>query len=285
MLTVTPNIRPYEPADCAGVLALLGKSSQQHTMLNWQQPARWLAKPHTIVTVGSAAQGIAAVMGLETDGSAEAWLRLMAVSSNISRYGTVRSLWAACQVDLQERGVQHVHFVGNNAGLFAALQNKQWQPTEQLITFRLPLAAKIDMLPNNPCATIRAAASADLPMVEAIDHLAFDPLWWFDQDTFIAALDEQLVFPIAEKDGAIVGYAIAMDVLSGGHLARIAVSPAAQGLGIGRQLVAAVVAHYHHGGGWLTLNTQASNTVSQHFYRGSGFEQAYYTVPVFTCAL
>jgi ribosomal protein S18 acetylase RimI-like enzyme len=79
---------------------------------------------------------------------------------------------------------------------------------------------------------------------------------------------------VAIVEGCAVAFALTSQASNGGYdqLIRLATHPAAQGRGIGRQLVVdSIVYSESTGAPGLALNTQASNTVSRHLYEVLGF--------------
>lgn len=115
--------------------------------------------------------------------------------------------------------------------------------------------------------TVRVATRADaavLPVIEAaagerfraIPELAFvadhDPS--FAPEILDPALDEGRVW-VAELDGAVVGYALALDLDGQPHLEQISVLPACAGRGVGRALIDSVAGWAAGRAPWLTLAT------------------------------
>jgi ribosomal protein S18 acetylase RimI-like enzyme len=86
---------------------------------------------------------------------------------------------------------------------------------------------------------------------------------------------------VAERDSAIIGYQLSTLYFDGGHLARLAVHPSAQGGGVGAALLHDLIQRFmRRGVGSITVNTQASNTRSQRLYQRFGFERNGYDLPV-----
>jgi ribosomal protein S18 acetylase RimI-like enzyme len=86
---------------------------------------------------------------------------------------------------------------------------------------------------------------------------------------------------VAEIDGSIVGYEISTLYFDGAHLARLAVSPHAQGHGVARALLLDTLRRFERRGVHvITVNTQAGNLRSQRLYTSFGFERTGYDLPV-----
>lgn len=106
------------------------------------------------------------------------------------------------------------------------------------------------------CATILALAGRD----------SFGPV--ADSGVFLRATqDEQLL--VAERGGTVVGFAAVYTGNAPDHfLHHLYVHPAHGGLGVGTQLLAAVVARF---GPHLSLKTQLANTRARRFYARAGW--------------
>jgi ribosomal protein S18 acetylase RimI-like enzyme len=79
---------------------------------------------------------------------------------------------------------------------------------------------------------------------------------------------------LAERNGQPVGFALTIRSTAGEYaqLIRVAIHPAAQGQGIGRQLVVDAIAYARENDTpGLSLNTQVSNIVSRRLYESLGF--------------
>ncbi|MFN8105650.1 MAG: GNAT family N-acetyltransferase [Acidimicrobiia bacterium] len=145
--------------------------------------------------------------------------------------------------------------------------------------------------PVSPPAGIeyRRERVADLPATLAVDHAAFDDFWSFDSDALAEACNAtpQSRFRVAAAGSNtvlgdrgfaptdVVGYCITGRSRYQGFLQRLAVTPAAQGLGIGREFVWDAMR-------WLArrrarscvVNTQESNVRARVLYESCGFSIA-----------
>ena len=129
-------------------------------------------------------------------------------------------------------------------------------------------------------AAIRRAATADLPAALAVDHAAFEPMWW-NSTAFLQQALAQFRFVVAEAAGVVVGYSLSSLYPEEGHLARVAVRPDWQGRGIGAQLVRDALGFFWESGlERVLLNTQQDNARSQALYRRFGFRADGPTMPV-----
>lgn len=128
---------------------------------------------------------------------------------------------------------------------------------------------------------LRAGGPADMAAVAELDAQAFAPIWRLDRQT-LAALFLVGRVRLAEKDNRIVGYA-ALSIPGGrdAQLARLAVHPVVQGMGIGRLLLADAIDYAQRTqSDVLRLNTQTSNRHSLSLYHTFGFRPTGQVTPV-----
>lgn len=110
-----------------------------------------------------------------------------------------------------------------------------------------------------------------------LDHQAFSWLWWNSEDEFSDYLREPRVDVFLGRDerGNAVSYVGITRMRGWGHLDRLAVSPAYQGQGYGREsLEWAVHALASRGARRVALSTQARNVRSRRMYERFGFRRA-----------
>ncbi len=121
-------------------------------------------------------------------------------------------------------------------------------------------------------AELRSASFADVPHLAVLDAETFDPIWHFPASDIVEMLMRGRV-QVAVANGHLAGYAALLaNSNSEAHLARLAVHPAYQRRGIGRQLLSDAVSHAQAEGFHdLFLNTQATNLPSLSLYRAAGF--------------
>jgi ribosomal-protein-alanine N-acetyltransferase len=119
--------------------------------------------------------------------------------------------------------------------------------------------------------TIRRATPADLAAIAAIEAESFPSPW--GEDGYLPELTRPAsVFLTAESAGAVAGYGCAFAVIDEAHLLKLAVRPALRRQGIGRALLAALVAALRElGARELWLEVRAGNEAARGFYRRLGF--------------
>lgn len=137
--------------------------------------------------------------------------------------------------------------------------------------------------PDGP--TIRPARSADLPQMVQIERASF-PLPW-SAGAFRALMrrgDARVI--VAEVEGRVVGYAAVWFTSGQAELGDLAVHPDHRRQGIGRALLADVLAASgRRGAGELFLQVRESNRGAMALYDEAGFRQVgrrpgYYRAPV-----
>jgi ribosomal protein S18 acetylase RimI-like enzyme len=131
-------------------------------------------------------------------------------------------------------------------------------------------------LPTTPPAPMRRARPADRPPVLAVDHVAFPPFWWLDDEglTDAIAATPTSRFRVAGA-GGVVGYAVVGRAARRGYVQRLAVAPEAQGAGLGRALLVDGLRWLRRrGAGRAVVNTQVDNERARRLYESLGFRMA-----------
>jgi ribosomal-protein-alanine N-acetyltransferase len=123
-------------------------------------------------------------------------------------------------------------------------------------------------------ATVRQATRADLLSVFRIEKRSFDQPWPY------AAFERFLGDPgfvVAERDGDVIGYAVADSVANHGaplgHLKDLAVDPEHRGEGIGRLLLSQTLTRlFIEGVSRVKLEVRRGNRPARSLYEEFGFE-------------
>jgi len=117
---------------------------------------------------------------------------------------------------------------------------------------------------------IRAASSADLTAVSAIEAVAFPDPW--SLAAFRAHLDH--LFLVAETDGGVIGYLVAWIAAPEAEILNVAVAPGARGRGTGRALLAEGLRRLDAAGVTAVyLEVRPSNTAARALYQSAGFHE------------
>lgn len=136
-------------------------------------------------------------------------------------------------------------------------------------------------------ALLRPLRQDELTALTALDNAAFPPLWRM-ADAELLELIFTCRVQAAAVDGQLAGYvALSLHPAPDRHdenqaqLSRLAVYPAFQGQGIGRQLLLDSIAYAHAQGCYrILLNTPESNPTAQRLYESLHFRRHGARVPV-----
>ena len=115
----------------------------------------------------------------------------------------------------------------------------------------------------------------DVEAAHALETALFPDPW--SVETFwseLAHVPETRHYLVAEQDGELVGYAGLVVVARQADVQTLAVAPAAQGHGLGRRLLDALVAEARRrDAGEVLLEVRAENEAALALYAGAGFER------------
>ena len=122
-------------------------------------------------------------------------------------------------------------------------------------------------------AALRAMRWWDVPAVHALEVRLFDPDQW-SPEVFWSELAAGRHYVVAELDGAVVGYAGLAVAGTEGDVQTVAVSPDAQGRGLGRLLLDALLDEAaRQGATSVLLEVRADNPSAIGLYERAGFER------------
>ena len=125
-------------------------------------------------------------------------------------------------------------------------------------------------MPND--CLIRRMTVEDVPAVAAIEAATFPTPW--SEDAFRKEITDNPVarYLVAEKDGAVIGFAGAWIILDESHITNIAIEESRRGLGCGRALTTALMQYLSNlGAAYATLEVRRSNLRAQNLYKSLGF--------------
>jgi len=136
-------------------------------------------------------------------------------------------------------------------------------------------------------ALLRPLRQDELAALTGLDSLAFAPLWRMGTTDLLELIFTSRI-QAAEVDGRLAGYmALSLHTAPDRHdenqaqLIRMAVYPALQGRGIGRQLLVESIAYAHaHDCYRILLNTPESNPAAQRLYESIHFRRHGARMPV-----
>ncbi len=217
-----------------------------------------------------------------------AMLRGLALGKGRSAIQDVPRLVQAADDLLGERSALQVILYATDAWTVAPLIQAGFAIEDRLLFLALTNLQQRKLSPPSasPAVRLRPAQPGDVAGLVQLDEGAFEPIWRLNATELMTLLLSGRL-QVAEQDEMLLGYtALSMQGEETAHLARLAVHPVAQGLGIGRTLLHdAVVYARQRLVSQVLLNTQGKNVRAQDLYRAYGFRSAGKVVPVLTRTL
>lgn len=282
-------VRSVRDQDHHRLVNLIHFETRVHRHLDWLAPLDWMG--HDPFLIAERDGRLSAAISVPVDPPGVAWIRLFAAVSELGARQAWERMWPEALAALRQQSQPD----GAPPLLVAVLPLQNWfidllmdsgfrKQTE--VVFLTWQSTRRPPVSLNPAIHIRPMRSDDLAEVARLDTAAFAPLWRNSTISLEAALRQSAVSTIAELDGRTVGYQISTSGHMGGHLARLAVLPEAQGRGIGKALLYDLLQQFEvRGVRRLSVNTQADNPVSLHLYDKVGFQLTNEEYPVFTYPL
>lgn len=274
------QVRQAGVKDQQQIASLIHFETYIHRHLDWRNPIDWLGKQPFYVAVQD--DRLLAAFACPPDPPQVAWIRLFTCSNWAYLQDTWLSLWDAARSELLGIGGFSVAGITLQVWYRDLLRSSGFQNMQEIVMLEWTYDNRKN-LTNAPGMLVRMMAPADLETVARVDAAAFPPLWQNSLEALRQAYSQSAVATVAELDGVIVGYQISTKNPAGGHLARLAVRPEAQGKGVGAALVIDLLERGgRRGFTRLSVNTQSDNTASMHLYRKLGFRQTGEHYPVYT---
>jgi ribosomal protein S18 acetylase RimI-like enzyme len=279
MVNLEIQVRTALPKDHQQIANLIYYEPYIHRHLDWRTPLDWLGEPE--FWVADYGKLVTAALACPIDPLKIAWIRLFASSGDLTLAHSWSSLW---KVALEALTVLHgvtVAAITTQDWFIPLLQSSGFSVTQHIVILE---HYEKSLPPSNspPGISIRPMTALDLPAVAELDAAAFVPLWQNSLDALQRALTQAGWATVAESKEGVVGYQISTYNPFGGHLARLAVNPAAQGQGIGYALVHDLLKESSKRGlRKLTVNTQDDNKASLALYQHIGFHRTKEEYPVY----
>ncbi len=251
-----------------------------HRHLDWRPPLDWIGyQPYLIAEREGQ---LLAALACPPDPPEAAWIRLFAVAPDIAVADAWDFLWPAAYEYLWGITV-------------AAISLQDWFSL-QLTSARFRHTHSVAMLtwenqklpPEStvPDCILRLMNYDDLVLVKELDREAFPPIWQQSMDMLKIAFQQASVATVAEDEDGLIGYQISTAGSGGGHLARLAVHPRAQGEGVGYSIVRDLLKQFYRRGALsVSVNTQLDNEASLALYQKAGFSQTGEIYPVYEAFL
>jgi ribosomal protein S18 acetylase RimI-like enzyme len=264
------NIRMAINSDRSRLANLIHFGSYIHQHLDWKSPLDWIGRqPYLIMERDG---GLLSALACPPELPAITWIRLFAVSTNFTVDRAWKSLWSATVDELSRLGKIQIAALSLQNWFNATLEESNFEHKDDVVVLIWESTATIPT-PKFTDIKIRPMHAEDLLTVTELDNSAFDLEWRNSNDSLELAFQQSAIASVAEMGDEIVGYQYTTIGAAGGHLARLAVRPSAQGHGIGYSLVHDVLTQFRKQGVLhVTVNTQNNNTASLALYEKAGFK-------------
>ena len=275
------SLRKAESIDRALLTRFLNSPTFTHRHLDWREPLDWLGiQPFWILEKN---YEVEAILACPPDPAEVAWVRIFSVSSRASPSLSWNILFERALNDLANREPRPTIVSLSLQDWFGdLLEINNFVHHQDIIVLQYE-APPPQPLSGSPDIVLRPMHTNDLPAVEIVDNLAFEPIWRLSLDDLQRAFQRSSYKTVIELDGEIAGYQ--MSALNGfnAHLARLAVHPHLQRRKLGYRLVQDMLTHFilRHETWGVTLNTQDNNSASLALYQHIGFHLTGERFPVY----
>lgn len=273
------HVRPATANDRQNLANLIHFENHVQRHLEWRSALDWLGCfPFQILEKNGK---LVAAMACPPDPPQIGWIRLFAASSNVTLEKAWKTLWPSIEYETKNSNIaDRIVSIPLYYWFRNLLEYSKFDLVEHVIV--LARSGGTNMPPASSSLELRHMISDDLQTIEAVDRVAFTPLWQISRFTMEGALNQAAVATVALAGNQIVGYLIGTAAKRGGHLARVAVHPQFQGQGIGYTLVRdALLKFSERGAQTITVNTQKGNLASMAIYQKAGFIYTGEDYPVF----
>lgn len=276
------TVRSATEEDRQGLANLLHFETHVHRHLDWRPPLDWIG--HEPYLIAEREGRLLAALACPPDPPNVAWIRLFAVSSAVPAGKAWEELWsiAYAQLSATEK-TPKIAAIPLQSWFRKVLEANDFIRTHKVIV----LAWKHGEVPperDSSLITIRPMNFDDLSAVEEIDSAAFGSVWQNSQSCLEIAFRQASIATVADGPQGLAGYQISTATSMGGHLARLAVHPDSQGMGIGYNLVRDMLSQFKRRGALsVTVNTQQDNLASLTVYERAGFRRTGEEYPVYQC--
>ena len=274
------TVRPVTMQDRHKLANLIHFEIYVHRHLDWRPPLDWIGYQPYLVAESSGK--IVAALACPPDPPKVAWIRLFAVSSDISVERAWAALWPEARDQLAEMSrPPQIAAIPLQHWFQSILENSGFEQTHRVVMLSwVPGEPIPETILNN--VNIRPMNLDDLAAVEEVDAASFRLVWQNSQSCLELAFRQAAVATVSEVDGKLVGYQISTATPIGGHLARLAVHPDFQSHGIGYSLVRDMLSQFDRRGAQaVTVNTQQDNIASLSLYQKAGFRRTGEEYPVY----
>lgn len=272
------SIRLVQEADSRQLTTLIDLGTYVHQHLDWRTPLDWVK--HQPYIVAELDHHLVAAMACPPDHPDVAWIRLFAVSPDISIKYAWSALWSAARDQFSSSNVCVVAMPHQN-WFRKLLESGAFVHSCDVVMLKWAGNRQPPVERHSACI-IRPMELDDLPAVQAVDSESFSPIWQNSLPLLKIALERAAIATVAEDESGIIGYQISTASAARGHLARLAVHPGLQRRGVGYSLVQDLLTQFQRWGALeITVNTQLDNQASLVLYEKAGFRRTDKIYPVY----
>lgn len=277
--TISLSVRPVVREDRQKLANLIYFGHHIHRHLDWRPPLDWIN--HQPYLLAEREGKPVATLACPPDPPKMAWIRLFAVSDAAFLENSWKLLWENAYQKLIEQNTEQVVAIPLQNWFSNLLIKSSFTVLNRVVvliwekTKTIPISTNIE-------TKIRPMNFDDLSIVHEIDTQAFELTWQISRLSLESAFRQAALASVAEIENRIVGYQISTTDQSSGHLARLAVLPQYQGMGIGLHLVQDLLEQFvRRGVQRITVNTQQDNERSLTLYTKAGFRRTQESYPVY----
>ncbi len=275
------RVRAVVPGDRRRLAALTHLEPYVHQHPGWRSPLEQLDEEGFVVE--ERANVLESALALLPETQDVAWARLFAAAASVSPREAWETLWPYAVAPFRARGGRWVAAMPFADWFQRLLRDEGFKPVGQVevLVWRNQPLPQVQSVEG---ARLRPMVNHDLLAVAQVDADAFGPFWRMAPSSFKIALSRSVWATVVEDQttGQILGFQISTPSPLGGHLARLAVHPQAQGRGVGRWLVGDVLSFFKRNRAeQVTLNTQGDNARALALYEKMGFRKTKEAYPVY----
>jgi len=271
-------VRSVVQKDQARLANLLHFEMYVHRHLDWLSPLDSL-DVHPFLTVEQDDQ-VQASLACPIDPPGVAWIRLFVASGAVSYEAMWQLMWTQARQELAKLGGARVVAIALQSWFANMLERNRFRRIQDVVFLTWEGHEKIrPVKPDH--FTIRPMLKTDLQHVRYVDEGAFAAIWQNSLSSLQAAFEQSHIATVAEDAQGMMGYQISTLGHLGGHLARLAVHPRAQGQKIGYAILNDLLHQFQvQNIQRVSVNTQQDNLVSLNLYRKVGFNLTGESYPV-----
>ena len=289
-------IRQAANSDAKEVTKLLREAQFRHVHVDWHWPVDWLELGGFIVQeeskngleVGLTSRlfgsrtKLNACLAVVANPSPAAWVRVAAVRQCDDLAATLAAMLEWTLGYLRETAVTQLGWLAINNWPLDTLSRLGFEQTNRIDSL-VKTGWKIPNAAQSSNINIRPVEPNDIPHLVQIETVAFEPLWRHSPSALHLAQKRSTSFDVALLNGKVVGFQISTGRNKSAHLARMAVDPNAQGVGVGSALLTHAFRLYEKSNfNTISLNTQTSNYKAKRLYGRFGFEYQGHSFPVWS---